>query len=60
MRNSSTVPRDSFDARQMDLVYGYIYFGKPSSDYEFPEGKYKLLFKPAPGDETYVVDIFPF
>ncbi len=60
LRNSSVVPRDSIETRDGELVYGYVYFAIPSNGYEFPPGKYKLLFTPRPGDETFVVEIFPF
>jgi hypothetical protein len=59
-RNSAVVPREKIDTRNGELIHGYIYFGAPSEDYVFPEGKYKLLFRPAPGDETLVVELFPF
>ena len=60
LRNTSVSPRDTIDTRGRELVHGYVYFGKPSEDYEFPEGKYKLLFTPQPGPDTFVVELFPF
>lgn len=60
LRNTSVSPRDTIDTRGRELLHGYVYFGKPSEDYEFPEGKYKLLFTPQPGPDTFVVELFPF
>jgi hypothetical protein len=60
IRNTSVNPRDTIETRGRQLVHGYVYFGKPSDDYEFPEGKYKLLFTPSPGPNTIVVELFPF
>lgn len=59
-RNTSTVPREEIETRDGELVHGYIYFARPSDEYVFPEGKYKLLFTPAPGEETFIVELFPF
>jgi hypothetical protein len=60
IRNTSVNPRDTIDVRARYLVHGYVYFGKPSEDYEFPAGKYKLLFTPSPGTDTIVLELFPF
>lgn len=59
-RNSAVVPREKIDTRNGELIQGYVYFGEPTPDYEFPAGKYRLLFHPSPGDETFVVELFPF
>jgi hypothetical protein len=60
VRHTSVNPRDTIETRGRQLIHGYVYFGKPSEDYEFPEGKYKLLFTPSPGPNTIVVEMFPF
>jgi hypothetical protein len=60
VRNTMVNPRDTIDTRGRELVHGYVYFGKPSDDYEFPEGKYRLLFSPQPGPDTFILELFPF
>ena len=52
--------RDSLDTRNGELLHGYLYFRTPGADWQFPPGKYKLLFRPLPGDDTFVVELFPF
>jgi hypothetical protein len=59
-RNSGVVPRETNDMRTGDVVYGHVYFAAPSADFRFPEGKYRLLFRPHRSDVTYVVELFPF
>ena len=59
-RNSAIVPREKIDTRNGELIHGYVYFGEPAPGQAFAQGRYKLLFKPAPGDETFVVELFPF
>jgi len=60
LRNSPTIPRDEVPIREREAVHGFIYFAAPSSDFRFPEGKYRLLVTPRPGDVTLVVEMFPF
>jgi hypothetical protein len=60
IRNSGIVPRDSIQTREGELLWGFVYFAKPSEDYVFPEGMYKLLFTPLPDGPTFVVELFPY
>jgi hypothetical protein len=59
-RNSPTVPRDSIGTRNGELLHGYLYFRAPAGELQFPQGEYRLLFRPFPGGETFVVELFPF
>jgi len=60
LRNTAVVPREEMEIREGELVHGYLYFSRPDASYVFPQGKYKLLFSPAGGEETLVVELFPF
>ena len=52
----STLPRDVRDLRQGELGLGFLYFRLPQPAQ--PEERFKLLFRGAQLDETFVVD-FP-
>jgi hypothetical protein len=60
LRNSAVVARSTIDTRNGELLHGYLYFRSPSERDQFPEGRYKLLFQPRPGDDIFVVEFYPY
>ncbi len=55
---SPTVPRERLDLLKGHVAVGFLYFRLPESPPT--AGRYKLLFSPRGGSETYVVDFAPF